>query len=89
MINSFTMLQESSRCGLQISRISKPERSPAVAESHTGFSGKDKAGPSKGGFLNDRLFSHTVLYLCNEIIGVYQNNRLLMKIIDYSGNHLY
>ena len=51
--------------------------------------GKDKGGPSKGGFLNDRSFSHTVPYLCNEINGVYQNNRLLMNIIDYSGNHLY
>ena len=29
-------------------------------------SGKDKGGPSKGGFLNNMLCSYTVLYLCNE-----------------------
>ena len=29
--------------------------------------GKDKGGPSKGGFLNNRLFSYTDLYVCNEI----------------------
>ena len=32
---------------------------------------QDKGGPSKGGFLNNRLFSHTDLYLCNEINGMY------------------
>ena len=37
------------------------------------MSGKDKGGPSKGGFLNNILFSYTVLYLCNEIDGVYTN----------------
>ena len=52
-------------------------------------SDKDRGGPSKGGFLNNRLVSYTVLYLCNEINGVYHNNRLFMKRIDYSGNHLY
>ena len=51
---------------------------------HTGFQGvkglkevirdcklaQDKGGPSKGGFLNNPLFSHTDLYLCNEINGM-------------------
>ena len=31
---------------------------------------QDKGGPSKGGFLNNRLFSYTDLYLCNEINGM-------------------
>ena len=31
---------------------------------------QDKGGPSKGGFLNNRLFSYTVLYLCREINGM-------------------
>ena len=31
---------------------------------------QDKGGPSKGGFLNDRLFSYTDLYLCNEFNGM-------------------
>ena len=31
---------------------------------------QDKGGPRKGGFLNDRLFSYTDLYLCNEINGM-------------------
>ena len=35
---------------------------------------QDKGGPGKGGFLNNRLYSYTVLYLCNEINGVYINN---------------
>ena len=30
------------------------------------LSGKDKGGPSKCGFLNNELFSYTVLYLCNQ-----------------------
>ena len=50
------------------------------------MSGKDKGGPSKGGFLNNRLFSYTVLYLCNELNGVYTNDILFMKMIYYSGN---
>ena len=32
-------------------------------------SGKDKGGPSNGGFLNNRLFPYTDLYLCDEIKG--------------------
>ena len=32
---------------------------------------QDKGGPSKGSFLNDILFSYTVVYLCNEINGVH------------------
>ena len=35
------------------------------------FWAQDKGGPSKGGFLNNRLFSYTDLYLCNEINGMY------------------
>ena len=42
-------------------------------------SGKDKGGPSKGGFLNNQLFSYTVLYVCNEINGVYKHDVLFMK----------
>ena len=38
---------------------------------------QDKGGPSKGGFLNHRLFSYAVLYLCSEINGI--------KIIYHSG----
>ena len=50
---------------------------------------QDKGGPSKGGFLNNILCSYTDICLCNEIHGVCTNNRLLRKIIEYSGNHLY
>ena len=53
------------------------------------MSGKDKGGPSKGGFLNNMFVSYTVLYLCHEINGVHKNNVLSMKIVYYSGNHLY
>ena len=42
-------------------------------------SGKDKGGPSKGGFLNYIWCSYTVLYLCNEVNGVNTNNILFMK----------
>ena len=31
---------------------------------------QDKGGPSKGDFLNNKLCSYTVLYLCNEINGM-------------------
>ena len=31
---------------------------------------QDKGGPSEGGFLNNRLFSYTDLYLCNETNGM-------------------
>ena len=34
---------------------------------------QDTGGPSKGGFLNNRLLSYTDLYLCNEIDGVYEH----------------
>ena len=51
--------------------------------------GKDKGGPSKGGFLNNRLLSYAVLCSCNETNGVYTHTRLFMSICDYSGNHLY
>ena len=37
-------------------------------------SGKDKGGPSKGGFLNNQLFSYTVLSVCNDMI-----NRLFRR----------
>ena len=50
---------------------------------------QDKGGPSKGGFLNNQFFSYTVLYLFNEINGVYTNHRLFTKEIHHSGNHLY
>ena len=40
---------------------------------------QDKGGPSKGGFLNNRLFSSTDLYLCNEI------NGMCKYTINYSG----
>ena len=40
---------------------------------------QDKGGPSKGGFLNNRLFSYTDLYLCNEI------NGMCILAITYSG----
>ena len=43
---------------------------------------QDKGGPSKGGFLNNRSFSYTDLYVCNESIS-------FRKINDYSGNHIY
>ena len=33
---------------------------------------QDKGGPSKGGFLNNRSFSRTVLSLCYETNGVYK-----------------
>ena len=33
-------------------------------------SAQDKGGPSKGGFLNNIVFSYTDLYLCNEINGI-------------------
>ena len=52
-------------------------------------SGKDEGGPSKGGLLNHRLCSYTVLQLCNDINGLYSNDQLFMSIIDYSGSHLY
>ena len=42
------------------------------------ISGKDKGGPSKGGFLNNILYSYTVLYVCNEINGAYKAKRLFM-----------
>ena len=31
---------------------------------------QDKGGPSKGGFLNNQVFSYTDLYLSNEINGM-------------------
>ena len=31
---------------------------------------QDKGGPSKGGFLNNRLFSYTDLQLCHEVNGM-------------------
>ena len=31
---------------------------------------QDKGGPSKGGFLNNLIFSYTDLYSCNEINGM-------------------
>ena len=31
---------------------------------------QDKGGPSKGGFLNNRLFSYMDVYLCNELSGM-------------------
>ena len=37
---------------------------------HLPLSGKDKGGPSKGGFLNYILLSYTDTYLCNEINGM-------------------
>ena len=40
---------------------------------------QDKGGPSKGGFLNNRSFSYTDLYLCDEINGT------CIQIIHYSG----
>ena len=42
------------------------------------LSGKDKGGPGKGGFLNNHIFSCTVLYLCNEVNGVYKTNILFI-----------
>ena len=71
--------------GLATVAPSKP-RGPLIGK---GKSGKDKGGPSKGGFLNNRLFSYTVLYLCDEINGMYKHNILFMKMIHCSGNHLY
>ena len=38
---------------------------------------QDEGGPSKGGFLNNYLFSYTDLYFCNEINGV------CIQIISY------
>ena len=35
-----------------------------------GYLAQDKGGPSKGGFLNNRLFSYKDLYLCYEINGM-------------------
>ena len=32
---------------------------------------QDKGGPSKGGFLNNRLLSYTDLYLCSGINGMW------------------
>ena len=52
-------------------------------------SGKDKGGPSKGGFLNNIWFSHTVLYLFNEINGVFKHTIIFMQLAYCSGNHLY
>ena len=40
---------------------------------------RDRGGPTKGGFLNNRLFSYADLYLCNEI------NGMCIHIIYYSG----
>ena len=65
--------------------ISPP--TPAVTAHE--LSGKDKGGPSKGGFMNNRLCSYTALYLCNEINGVYKIISLFMNMMYYSGNHLY
>ena len=51
---------------------------------------QDKGGPSKGGFLNNQLFSCTDLYVCNEIDGMCIKMMIyyFSKIIYYSGNHL-
>ena len=73
------------------SDISHPSACTLVG--YSGVSGKDKGGPSKGGFLNNQLCSYTDLYLRNEIKNeinvVYKHNMSFMEIIDYSGNHLY
>ena len=45
--------------------------------------GKDKGAPSKGGFLND------ILFICTYHEFHYTDIDPYMKIIDYSGNHLY
>ena len=45
-------------------------------------SGRDKGGPGKGGFLNT-----TVIHTYNGF--PYTDKDPCMKIIDYSGNHLY
>ena len=42
---------------------------PTRAPFHS-YWAQDKGGPSKGGFLNNMLFSHTDLYLCSVINGM-------------------
>ena len=34
------------------------------------FLAQDKGGHSKGGFMNNRLFSYTDIYVCNELNGM-------------------
>ena len=52
----------SSRCKFTTPPASKPK-----SDIETGISGKDKGGPSKGGFLNDISFSWIRYYLCIHI----------------------
>ena len=65
-----------------------PEGSPLLADigqkfTTVGLSGKDKGGPSEDGFLNNVLSMYTYHQYHYTTIGPY------MKIMYYSGNHLY
>ena len=61
-----------------------PHRRVEVTEKKPPFVSlaQDKGGHSKGGFLNNQLFSYTNLYLCNEINGT------CILIMYYSGTNI-
>ena len=49
------------------------------------ISGKDKGGPSKGGFLNNRLFVYTDIYIYIYIYVFNEINGMSIEMIYYSG----
>ena len=63
-----TILYHIARLASERGRFKLSQREPTPNSDHN--LAQDKGGPSKGLFLNNRLFSYTDLYLCNEINGM-------------------